>query len=315
MSRFFDTSTETQMAQIMVQYGRPSRSSRTDSVRPSSGRNIMGQAIRENPMEVRLGRRSRLGMFLCSREKDYSCLCMWTVFNWLGRNKSLTQCGKNLWKKSIRESQHHSLTMFIWVALNKHAKRAKKMWKITETCLNPESLLVLSKKQLCSGKLVANISSWSFDTESHAKKCAEIHCELANKTTQQLYKIATPCFDDRKKLWTEKNKSTPQLHEFTTSCLDDKKEEMRSVGELSKVCPQIGLKCLYLARIGRPDILCSVNKLARSITKWTKACDKRLSRLIFHHTCEYTQYGHVGKHQHNNAGWDCFRTLALLEIL
>ena len=53
---------------------------------------------------------------------------------------------------------------------------------------------------------------------------------------------------------------------------------------------------LYLARIGRPDILWSVNKLARSITKWTKACDKRLSRLIsyIHHTCEYKQYCHVG---------------------
>ena len=36
--------------------------------------------------------------------------------------------------------------------------------------------------------------------------------------------------------------------------------------------------------------------LARSITKWTKACEKRLSRLIsyIHHTCEYKQYGHVG---------------------
>ena len=34
-----------------------------------------------------------------------------------------------------------------------------------------------------------------------------------------------------------------------------------------------------------------MNKLARSITKWTKACDKRLSRLIshIHHTCEYKQ--------------------------
>ena len=58
----------------------------------------------------------------------------------------------------------------------------------------------------------------------------------------------------------------------------------------------IVLKCLYLARIGRLDILWSVNKLARSITKWTKACDKRLSRLIsyIHHTCDYKQYCHVG---------------------
>ena len=71
---------------------------------------------------------------------------------------------------------------------------------------------------------------------------------------------------------------------------------MKSVGELSHVCSQIVLKCLYLTRIGRPDILWSVNKLARSITKWTKACDKRLNRLIsyIHHTCEYKQYCHVG---------------------
>ena len=39
-----------------------------------------------------------------------------------------------------------------------------------------------------------------------------------------------------------------------------------------------------------------MSKLARSITKWTKACDKRLNRLIsnIHHICEYKQYCHVG---------------------
>ena len=39
-----------------------------------------------------------------------------------------------------------------------------------------------------------------------------------------------------------------------------------------------------------------MNKLARSITKWTKACDKRLNRLIsyIHHRCEYKQHCHVG---------------------
>ena len=118
------------------------------------------------------------------------------------------------------------------------------------------------------------ISSWSYDMAGHAKKCVERYCELANKTTQQLYKVSTPCIDD---------------HHF-------KEEETKSVGELSNTCSQIVLKCLYLARIGRPDILWSVNKLARSITQWTKACDKRLNRLIskIHHTCEYKQYCHVG---------------------
>ena len=110
--------------------------------------------------------------------------------------------------------------------------------------------------------------------EGHAKKCVERYCELANKTTQQLYKVSTPFLDH---------------NHF-------KEEELKSVGELTKVCSQTVLKCLYLARFGRPDILWSVNKFARSITKWTKACDKRLCRLIsyIHHTCEYTQYCYVG---------------------
>ena len=65
------------------------------------------------------------------------------------------------------------------------------------------------------------ISSWSYDMEGHAKKSVERYCELANKTTQQLYKVSTPCIDD---------------HHF-------KEEGMKSVGELSHVCSQIVLKC------------------------------------------------------------------------
>ena len=81
-----------------------------------------------------------------------------------------------------------------------------------------------------------------------------------------------------------------------------KEEENGSIGEVSTVCSQIVLKCLYLARIGRPDILWSMNKLARAVTKWTKSCDKRLARLIsyIHHTSEFTQYCHVG-----NAAQQC----------
>ena len=126
----------------------------------------------------------------------------------------------------------------------------------------------------------------------HAKKCVERYCELAYKTTQQLYKVSTPCIDD---------------HHF-------KEEETKSVGELSNTCSQIVLKCFFLARIERPDILWSVNKLARSITKWTKACDKRLNRLISFFII------HVNTNimwviLPNNADWDCFKTLTPREIL
>ena len=55
-------------------------------------------------------------------------------------------------------------------------------------------------------------------------------------------------------------------------------------------------KLLFLARIGRPGILWSVNKLARAFTKWTRARDKRLARLIsyIHHTIEFEHFCHVG---------------------
>ena len=88
-------------------------------------------------------------------------------------------------------------------------------------------------------------------------------------------------------LRTGKQKDRAVIKSFKS--LDDhhfKKEDPESVGEVSKVCAQIVLKCLCLARIGRLGILWSGDKLARSVTTWTGACDKRLARLIsyIHHT-------------------------------
>ena len=48
-----------------------------------------------------------------------------------------------------------------------------------------------------SGKPDAEtISSCSYDMEGHAKKCVDRYCELASKTTQQLYKVAAPCMEN-----------------------------------------------------------------------------------------------------------------------
>ena len=122
-------------------------------------------------------------------------------------------------------------------------------------------------------KLHAKTVAWSYDMRGHAKQCFEGYCELANKKTE-LHKVSALCLED---------------HNF-------KKEELETVGELSKVCSQIFVTCLYLARIGRLDILLSVDKLARAVTKWTRACDRRLPRVIsyFHHTNGRRQYCHVG---------------------
>ena len=80
--------------------------------------------------------------------------------------------------------------------------------------------------------------------------------------------------------------------------ITSKKKKNGSVGELSTVCSHIVLKCLYMARIGRPHIQWSVNKLARAVTIWTKTCDKSLARFIsyIHHTCDYRKHCLCGKH-------------------
>ena len=207
------------------------------------------------------------------REKCCSYLCMWMTSNWLERNKTLIRCGNYSTKKSIWENQHLSWIMYTWAALNDNAKSANILWTITEPC-SFESRISAGGVEKLPFSQDNRISSWSYDMAGHAKKCVERYCELANKTTQQLHKVSTPCIDD---------------HHF-------KGEELNSVGDLSQVCSHIVLKCLYVARIGRPDILWSVNKLARSITKWTKTWDKRLNRLIsyIHQTCEYKQHSHVG---------------------
>ena len=118
------------------------------------------------------------------------------------------------------------------------------------------------------------ISSWSYDMAGHAKKCVERYCDLANKTTQQLYKVSTPCIDDHHLKWKNWN--------------------------LLENCNVYALKWFWNAYIWHeldgPIFYGQWISLHDQSQKWTKACDKRLNRLISydHHTSEYKQYCHVG---------------------
>ena len=54
-------------------------------------------------------------------------------------------------------------------------------------------------------------------------------------------------------VWSDIASWRTKQYKLTTSCLDDhhfKEEELESVGELTQVCSQIVLKCMYLALIG-----------------------------------------------------------------
>ena len=60
--------------------------------------------------------------------------------------------------------------------------------------------------------------------EGHARKCVERYCELANKKTEQLFKVSHPCLDD---------------HQI-------RKEELGNKGELSEVCSFFVFEMLVL---------------------------------------------------------------------
>ena len=72
--------------------------------------------------------------------------------------------------------------------------------------------------------------------------------------------------------------------------------EMQGKGKLSDVAARAVLKCLYLASVARPDILWTVNLLACNVAKWTKACDRRMERLIsyVHRTKDHIHFNYVG---------------------
>ena len=94
-------------------------------------------------------------------------------------------------------------------------------------------------------------------------------------------------------------------NKVSTSCLDGhhlRPEDLEIVAECPETWSQVQLTCLYSARIGRPDLLWTVDYLDGSVTKWNGACGLRLARLIsyIHHTTNYKHYCHVG-----NQAMDC----------
>ena len=207
-----------------------------------------------------VGKKFQFGKAYSLTEKKRTILVcvLWTIKKLAGKKQNIDPMCK-VFMKDVDLGEPTSFLDHVYLGCTeRECQTSKDIVEDYRNMFEPKISDGATEKLHYSAKLGANISSWSCDMEGHAKECVEGYCELPDKTTQQLCKFATPCVDD---------------HQF-------KEEEMGSVGELSKVCSQIFLKCLYLAGIGRPDILWSVNKLARAITNWTRACDKRSARLI-----------------------------------
>ncbi len=122
-----------------------------------------------------------------------------------------------------------------------------------------------------------------YDMLGFTDECIKKYCDAAGKSIQQLRKAETPGMEDSA---------------FTQADFDE-------VGKLSSVAASVLMKALYLARCCRFDLLHPICMLARQVTKWSRACDKRLHKLIayLHTTREHSLEGFIG---------DDFRDLTVL---
>jgi hypothetical protein len=90
------------------------------------------------------------------------------------------------------------------------------------------------------------------------RQVVEVECELANVKPETLRQVATPGMDD---------------HQL-------KPEDFETEGNLSKDAAKIIMKALYGARLVRFELLWPICSSARMVSKWTRARDKRLHRLM-----------------------------------
>ena len=90
--------------------------------------------------------------------------------------------------------------MYIWVVLKESVKLVMTLWQTAEICSNPGLLLEPKKNYrpgLQGNRMQKIYLHGPMTWEGHAKKCVERYCEVANKTTEQSYKVATPCLDEQ----------------------------------------------------------------------------------------------------------------------
>ena len=112
---------KTQMAKIMVQYGRSSRSSRKKSARSSFSKTIMGKALRESFFRTRMGKSSMLALLIRWPKKKRTILI--SACGWYTTGCKETEYWPNVENAHERrwfwENQHHPWPR--WFGL--HAKR------------------------------------------------------------------------------------------------------------------------------------------------------------------------------------------------
>ena len=103
---------------------------------------------------------------------------------------------KNL-RRSVNLGEPTSILDHVYLGCTR--RECKSNENIIEECKKMcESRISAGATQKLPGwrKPHAKTVAWSYVMEGHAKNCVERYCEVANKKTEQLYKVSTPCLVD-----------------------------------------------------------------------------------------------------------------------
>ena len=213
-----------QMAKIMVQYGRSSRSSWTQSVRSPFWKDYYGKSNLRKSLLKHVWRKFKIGnVSLYIVKIILICVCGWHKIGWK-ETKSWSDV-ETTQQRGRFGSTIFSVIMYTWAALKNN--------EISKDIV--DNYRTIFESRISAGEsreiTIPSKSSYFFILW-HGWPCEEMCGAI---------------------LWVSKQDDSTTLQ--TTPCIDDHlfwEEEMKSVGELSQVCSQIVVKWLYLARIGRP---------------------------------------------------------------
>ena len=160
-------------------------------------RTALGERQFEKCLKGPVGQSFQTGNLFCKlRIMDYSCLCVDVIK--LAGQKTLDHHARYSRKTLMWENQHHSLAMFIWVALNWSAKRAKILTANHRICLNPGSPKEQKKNYPDQGDLEqATLQGFMMSSK---EMCGAVLASSATQYTKaQLHALTT--INSKKKIW------------------------------------------------------------------------------------------------------------------
>ena len=260
------------MAQIMDQYWRSRGTSRTKYVWTPTHRFVVGKTVRRNSIGTLKGKSAELGMSLCSSKTRIIFVSIrgrhqngWKEAEYGSHVEEIHEkCWS--WRKPSLPGLHST---WMWTERN-YFWWIQKMFESRISAGATEKITRMGKPSRKDGCVVLRCGS----------TCSKMRWEMlrsgeqkdSRSTKSQVFASMTTIAKKRNSNQLENCQKFALLKKlvlgtkWTTWHLVVSQQACWSSHKID-VCSQIVLQCLYFARIGRPDILWSVNKLARAVTK------------------------------------------------